>query len=212
MNILAIGAHWDDIEIGCGLTLNKLSKKKHKIYGIVICTSQYGKNENEGMSEKTAKNSGLKSFDMMGIKYIHTPKQQNSQFTYNKKIMQILEDISIDKKIDTVFTHWFGDTHTDHKAVWDVSKTAFRNIKNFLMFRTNRYNDNVHFFNPNYFSTFTKKEYEFKTKLIKNYKIEWKKRKVRWNREIFESEKVWGYTTHSDFAEAFQINKMVDWL
>jgi LmbE family N-acetylglucosaminyl deacetylase len=29
MNILAIGAHWDDIELGCGLTLKKLNEKNH---------------------------------------------------------------------------------------------------------------------------------------------------------------------------------------
>ena len=27
MNILAVAAHWDDIELGCGITLKKLSKK-----------------------------------------------------------------------------------------------------------------------------------------------------------------------------------------
>ena len=32
MNILAIGAHPDDIELGCGGTLIKASKEGHKIY------------------------------------------------------------------------------------------------------------------------------------------------------------------------------------
>ena len=47
MNILAIGAHWDDIELGCSLTLKKLKEKGHEIFTVVVCSSQYGKNEDE---------------------------------------------------------------------------------------------------------------------------------------------------------------------
>ena len=54
VNILAIGAHWDDIELGCGLTLKKLKEKGHNIFSVVVCSSQYGKDENEGMKESEA--------------------------------------------------------------------------------------------------------------------------------------------------------------
>ncbi len=36
MNILAIGAHWDDIELGCGLTLKKMADQGHKIFTVVV--------------------------------------------------------------------------------------------------------------------------------------------------------------------------------
>ena len=36
MNILAIGAHPDDIEFGCGGTLLKYSEKGHKVYILVM--------------------------------------------------------------------------------------------------------------------------------------------------------------------------------
>ena len=36
MNILAIGAHPDDIEFGCGGTLSKYSEKGHKVYMLVL--------------------------------------------------------------------------------------------------------------------------------------------------------------------------------
>ena len=58
MNILAVGAHWDDIELGCGLTLKRLADNGHKIFSVVVCSSLYGKNENEGMSEEDALESG----------------------------------------------------------------------------------------------------------------------------------------------------------
>jgi len=39
MNILAVGAHWDDIELGCGLTLKRLADNGHKIFSVVVCSS-----------------------------------------------------------------------------------------------------------------------------------------------------------------------------
>jgi LmbE family N-acetylglucosaminyl deacetylase len=210
MNILAIGAHWDDIELGCGLTLNRLHEKGHNIFTSVVCSSQYGKEENEGMTEDESLQFGLNSFQMMGATYIPTEKEPNSQLKYNKKIMQTLEDITIKNKIDLVFTHWFGDINTDHRSVWEISRTSFRNVKNFLMFQSNSYHDNVNVFTPNMFFTFDTKQYLFKEKLLSQYVSEWNRREQRWRREIFERERYWGHLTGSDYAEGFQIGKITD--
>ena len=186
MNILAIGAHWDDIELGCSLTLKKLKEKGHEIFTVVVCSSQYGKNEDEGMKEDDALECGLKSFDIIGANYIPTEKEPNSKLVYNKKIMQDMEIIASNKKIDCVFTHWFGDVNTDHKITWEISRTAFRNVKNFFMYQSNSYSDNVNSFKPNYYFSFSNEEYKIKEKLLSQYINEWNRRKDRWSREIFE--------------------------
>lgn len=210
MNILAIGAHWDDIELGCGLTLKKLREKGHNIFSVVVCSSQYGKDENEGMKESEALEYGLKSFELIGADYIPTDKEPNSKLVYNKKIMQILEGIVNTKKIDAVFTHWFGDLNTDHKATWEISRTAFRNVKNFLMYQSNSYSDNVNIFTPNLFFSFNQESYLFKEKILSQYVSEWTRREIRWKREIFERERYWGHISGNDYAEGFQIGKVVD--
>jgi LmbE family N-acetylglucosaminyl deacetylase len=210
MNVLAVGAHWDDIELGCGLTLKKLHEKGHKVFSSVICSSQYGPNENEGMKESEALECGLKSFELIGATYVPTEKEPNSKLVYNKNIMQILEKIAHEKNIDTIFTHWFGDLNTDHKAIWDISRTSFRNVKNFFMYQSNSYGDNVNIFKPNFYSTFNKEEYDFKEKILSQYEVEWNYRKNRWTREIFERERYWGHISGSEYAEGFQIGKLVD--
>lgn len=210
MNILAVGAHWDDIELGCGLALKKLKEKGHNVFSVVVCSSQYGKDENEGMRESEALEYGLKSFELIGADYVPTDKEPNSKLAYNKKIMQTLEEIVNNKKIDTVFTHWFGDINTDHKATWDISRTAFRNVKNFFMFQSNSYGDNVNIFKPNFYFSFSKEEYAFKEKIVSQYVSEWTLREIRWKREIFERERYWGYISGNDYAEGFQIGKLVD--
>ena len=98
------------------------------------------------MKEEEALKFGLNSFRLIGANYISTPKEPNSKLVYNKKAMQILEDISNKNKIDTVFTHWFSDINIDHKVTWELSRIAFRNVKNFLMFQSNSYSDNVNIF------------------------------------------------------------------
>ena len=179
MNILAVGAHWDDIEVGCGLTLKRLADSGHKIFSVVVCSSLYGKNENEGMTEEEALEFGMNSFKIIGATYLATPKQPNSKLTYNKEIMMTLEELVKENKIDLIFTHWFGDVNTDHKAVWDISRTAFRNIKNFIMYQSNSYNDYVNTFKPNLFFSFNKEQYNIKEKILSQYKNEWSRRE-RW--------------------------------
>jgi len=212
MNVLAIGAHWDDIEIGCSLTLKKLKDKGHNIFSAVICSSQYGKNEDEGLTEDEALKFGMNSFQLFGANYISTPKEPNSELVYNKKIMQILEEIANKNKIDIVFTHWFGDINTDHKATWEISRTAFRNVKNFLMYQPNSYSDNVNIFKPNLYFSYDKEEYGFKEKVLSLYSAEWTRRQDRWKREIFDRERFWGYLSGNDYAEGFQIGKLVDFI
>ena len=212
MNILAIGAHWDDIELGCGLTLKKMADQGHKIFTLVVCSSLYGENVDEGMAEQDALKYGTDSFNLIGANYVFTQKEPNSNLIYNKKIMQTLEKIGCDNHIDTVFTHWFGDVNTDHKATWNISRTAFRNVKNFLMYQSNSYSDHVNIFEPNLFVGFNKNEYSFKEKILSQYVPEWSRRKDRWEKEIFNREKYWGFLANNDYAEAFHIGKLVDFI
>lgn len=212
MNILAVGAHWDDIELGCGSTLKRLKEKGHKVSTIVVCSSNYGKNMAEGMNEEEALESGLKAFRLIGAEYISTPKEPNSNLTYNRKIMQILEDIANKNKIDVIFTHWFGDVNTDHKAVWEISRTAFRNVKNIIMYQSNSYSDRVDIFKPNLFFSYDETGRKFKENLLSQYKVEWTRRKERWEREVFDREKYWGYLSGKEYAEGFQIASLVDFI
>ena len=212
MNILAIGAHWDDIELGCGLTLKKMSDSGHNVFTSVICSSLYGKDIDEGMSEQDALKFGNNSFELIGASYIPTPKEPNSNLIYNKKIMQTLEEIVLNNQIDTIFTHWFGDINTDHQATWEISRTAFRNVKNFLMYQSNSYNDYVNIFKPSMFVGFSKNQYSFKVKILSQYVSEWNRRKDRWQKEIFDREKYWGFLAGNDFAEAFHVGKLVDFI
>ena len=62
----------------------KLREKGHNIFSVVVCISQYGKDENKGMKESEALEYGLKSFELIGADYIPTDKEPNSKLVYDK--------------------------------------------------------------------------------------------------------------------------------
>ena len=211
MNVLAVGAHWDDIEIGCGLALHRLKKQKHTIYGAVLTSSEYEVEENKHIRKGLdAYLEGTKAFKEEGIIYLPTTPLPNQQMSYNQKTMQELENYVNKYSIDLVFVHWYGDTNTDHATNWLIAKTAFRKVRNVLQYQSNAYFDNVNIFTPQFFWGFTEEEYNFKRKLLSIHSIEWEYRKERWEREIFDRERFWGHLCGHDYAEAFMVSKLLD--
>lgn len=210
MNILAIGAHWDDIELGCSLTLKRLSESGHTVFCIVMCKAHYVAGNHHGPTEEQAKENGLKSFEYFSGNYLFTEKHENGKLAYSQEAMKMLESWAAELEINAVFCHWFGDVNTDHQATWQIARTAFRRIDNFLMYQSNTYCDHVNHFTPNYFQCFTEKEYELKSKILSRQSGEWAYRKERWEREIFGREKFWGFLCERDYAEGFMASKLIN--
>jgi LmbE family N-acetylglucosaminyl deacetylase len=211
MNILAVGAHWDDIELGCFCTLRRMSSLGHQVFCVVTCSAYYEiSGGHKGMGEEEAREQGEKAFALFGGKYIDTPKAANQRLTYSRDTMQQLERIAAEHRIDAVFTHWHGDLNTDHVATWQNSRTAFRRVPNLYMYQSNSYSDYVDRFQPNAFFGFPEKEYEVKKQALAQYDKEWQYRESRWQGEIFDREKYWGYLAGHDYAEAFQACKTVN--
>lgn len=211
MNVLAVGAHYDDIEIGCGLSIKRLIERGAKVYAAVLTGSDYiVKEDLHKRKRKTAAVEGKSAFDKLGIIHEKTTPLPNQKMVYDQKVMQELERITVNEKIDLVFTHWFGDHNTDHKAAWEISRVAFRRVPNVLQYQSNAYFDNIDVFTPQFFWGFTNHEYKFKEKILSVHESEWNYRKSRWQREIFDRERFWGYLSGNDYAEAYMVTRLVD--
>jgi len=71
--VLAVGAHWDDIEIGCGLTFRKLKQQGANLFGVVITDSGYTVDKDLHIRvESKAYKEGIESFKMLDITHIET--------------------------------------------------------------------------------------------------------------------------------------------
>ena len=131
--VLAIGAHPDDIELGCGGTLAKFKDMGYKVFGIVMTTGEEGL-VNSGKSGQRIKEAKLGA-KILGL---------DNLWVYNFKDTELSKFINkmkneIEKKInevgaDLIITQSPYDTHQDHKAVFEATKIAARGPKTLICY------------------------------------------------------------------------------
>lgn len=127
MNILAIGAHPDDLEYGCGGTLLKFAQKGHKINLLVMTSGNCG-----GKPVIREKEQG-KSAKILKAK-LYWGGFKDTQVPLNKKVINKIENVIKETKPDIIFVHYNNDTHQDHRHTAQATITATRYQKNVLFY------------------------------------------------------------------------------
>ncbi len=128
MNILAIGAHPDDIEFGCGGTLLKYSERGHKVYLLVLSKGSKGGDPEVRQKEQEASARILKVEKLYFSDYVDTEIVQNRELIV--KIENYLGKI----EPDFIFVNYFDDTHQDHVSLANSTISATRYIRNVLFY------------------------------------------------------------------------------
>lgn len=123
--ILAIGAHPDDIEIGCGGTLSILKDKGHDLVHLIITSGEEGdlhstKKQLAGKREAEAIQSGklLKTSQVIFF------REPDGLTTFSKELKTRLISIFREIKPDIVFTHARSDNFPDHQVVHQLTRAA----------------------------------------------------------------------------------------
>jgi LmbE family N-acetylglucosaminyl deacetylase len=119
--ILCLGAHCDDIEIGCGgAILQMLRSRKDVSLLWVVLSSE------EGRAEE-ARNSASEFLRGASQTKIEVKDFPNSFFPYNgEKIKVYFESLKKIFQPDLIFTHYRHDLHQDHRVVSELSWNTFR--------------------------------------------------------------------------------------
>ena len=130
INILAIGAHPDDIEIGCGATLAKASRLGHNVFMQILTDGAFSGDPRtrRSESERAAKKIGARDLLWGGFQDTRLP-------FYDNLIPKIEEAIA---KTDPafVFIHHGHDTHQDHRSANAASIVAARRVRNVMFFES----------------------------------------------------------------------------
>ena len=132
-NVLAIGAHSDDVEFGCGGTLIKHVSDGDNVH-ILIMSNGDVKHSVTGKSIRTVNdtNSECKcAADKMGVNLIQL-NFPDREVPFNSDSITAIEKVINEHGIDTVYTHWGGDTHQDHINTLRSSLSASRLVNNVL--------------------------------------------------------------------------------
>ena len=200
--ILAIGAHFDDVELAAAGTLNYLSKKGAKVFKITL-TDNVTKSKDLNLNVKfdSSKKSSHKACKILGVKEIQNEMIKKCNYLkYDTDLMQYLEKIIIDNEIDTVFTHYNEDANKDHVACHEIATTAARHCQNIMTFQSNFYFVNKNF-SPNFFVDISN-NMKNKIKSLNCYDSEHDR-----NNSLFENtinrNRVWGKGNGVKYAEAF---------
>jgi LmbE family N-acetylglucosaminyl deacetylase len=120
LRILCLGAHADDIEIGCGGTvLRLLAEHPGATFHWVVLSG-------DGEREREARDSARRFFgsahaqlDVHQIRDGHFPVALSA-------IKDAMEDVKRGFSPDLIFTHYRDDRHQDHRAVSDATWQTFR--------------------------------------------------------------------------------------
>jgi LmbE family N-acetylglucosaminyl deacetylase len=120
--ILCLGAHCDDIEIGCGGTILRLIQENPELefYWVVFSSNGVRKKEALRAARMFLKNASRSRVVIKNFRDSFFPFE-------GKAIKEYFEQIGKRFKPDVVFTHYREDLHQDHRLISEFTWNAFRN-------------------------------------------------------------------------------------
>lgn len=122
LKILCLGAHCDDIEIGCGGTMLRLLGEEPETFIQWVVFSS-----NEVRAAEFQKSSHCFLGDV-NAKKCRTYDFQDGYFPhYWKEIKDRFEQLKLEIAPDIIFTHFRDDLHQDHRIISDLTWNTFRN-------------------------------------------------------------------------------------
>jgi LmbE family N-acetylglucosaminyl deacetylase len=119
--VLCLGAHADDIEIGCGGTLAKLRQLNPRLRVSFIVLSGDGRRVAEARQSVEALKEAGSNVELVVKSF------RESYFPYDGgQIKEYFTEVGERLQPDLIFTHYRHDRHQDHRVVSDLTWNTFR--------------------------------------------------------------------------------------
>lgn len=212
-NVLAVGAHPDDVEFGCSGTLLKHSKCGDNVTVLVMTISE----SVDGVTGKTLRSQEellretKTAAEMMGadLKFLDF---QDLHVPFSFESVSGIEKVIKELNIDVLYTHWAGDSNQDHIATYRASIAAARYVPNVFCYEQipiPRHTENE--MKLTYYSDITD-YFEDKLRIANCHKSQIKKyAKVGFDvsKNLETLARYRGIQANTIFAEAFQVIKTV---
>jgi LmbE family N-acetylglucosaminyl deacetylase len=121
VNILCLGAHSDDIEIGCGATLLQLKRNCRDLRFHWVVFSAAGARGREAQK-------GAELFTASCDREVILKEFRDGFLPYSgSAVKDCFEELKRGVDPDLIFTHWQGDAHQDHRIISELTWNTFRN-------------------------------------------------------------------------------------
>ena len=104
MNILAIGAHFDDVELGCGGSLAKHRANGDNVTIQVITHSKYQNHDGTLVREKkVAYQEGKRAAEILGCKMLCN-NYETKKVKFSHKLIEDINRVVDRRKIDLIYS------------------------------------------------------------------------------------------------------------
>lgn len=128
MNVLAIGAHPDDIEYGCGGTLTLYAEKGHDVFLFVASDGGLGGDPETRRREQEA------AAAVLGAREVFWGGYPDTEVPLNRELIVRLEAVIRQVQPTMIFVNHPDDTHQDHRNLAQGALSATRYVPNFLFY------------------------------------------------------------------------------
>lgn len=121
LNVLCLGAHADDIEIGCGGTMLRLLSERRDVHVTWVVFSGSGEREREAQAGAALFLEGAAG------RRVIVKDFRDGYFPWQApEIKNFLEALKREVDPDLIFTHYRDDRHQDHRTISDLTWNTWR--------------------------------------------------------------------------------------
>ena len=130
MNVLAVGAHPDDIEIGCGGTL--LAHRRHgdRVTMLVMTTGERGPQAARSRIAEQQDAAQMLDADLVWGGF------DDGAVPDGRAAIDLIQDVVRQHDCDVVYSHGRNDTHQDHRATASATLAACRRAQRVLLYES----------------------------------------------------------------------------
>lgn len=205
--IIAFGAHPDDLEIGMGGTIAKLSAMGYNVQPVIATLPNFVKSD----TKEGRKSESMLSAKVMGCKSPIFLDLSPEQMVFGRKLVTLIDSLIKEHKPDSVFTQWYGDSHQDHQILTSSVISACRNQNNLFMYETTipgGITENS--FRPQLFVDITE-TIDIKKNALECFQSQFIRCGEIWIPAVIGRCSYRGYQVDAKYAEAFEVVKVTKW-
>ena len=207
MNVLAVGAHFDDVELGCGGALAKHVRNGDNVIVFIATSSEFSNKEGRVLRESSKALSEAECASRIIGYRLFQGGIPTFCLEYGEDIHIELIKLIEENNIDLIYTHWTQDVHHDHRNLALSTLHVSRHVNRLLMYCSNWYISEQGFV-ENFYVDITD-TWEIKERAIRAYDSEIRRVGDRWINYFRQEAMNNGMKMGVKYAEAFQV---VKWL
>ena len=130
MRVLAVGAHPDDVELGCGGALLRHSARGDRITILVLTRGERGVFEERSRYAEQRTAARILGADLLWGPFA------DGEVAFGPDLVRVVDEAVGSSGADVMYTHAVDDSHQDHHAASRACLAAARRLSSVLFYET----------------------------------------------------------------------------